>query len=227
MRAIWSQVCSHRCRAVDAEHGALALLAREAGDHAGLRRPGHRAHDDRVEEESERGLLVGDLAGPACEPVAAERVVGGAGRDRVRLAAALADVVERLFPALAEPDVEARVGQPHVGAHDPREEDVADLLVAGVVPVDPVLLHEHAGEAEVRRDRRDLARVVRLDAADRDERVAALRERVGSEVLELAHLVAAVGEAGVAVLALGPDLDLAAEVLARGARADGPGRGRR
>ena len=62
-------------------------------------------------------------------------------------------------------------------------------------------------------DRGDLARVVRLDAADRDERVAALGERVGGEVLELAHLVAAVGEARVAVLALGPDLDLAAEVL--------------
>ena len=66
-----------------------------------------------------------------------------------------------------------------------------------------------------RRDGRDLARVVRLDAADRDERVAALRERVGGEVLELAHLVAAVGEPGVAVLALGPDLDPAAEVLAQ------------
>ena len=158
-------------------------------------------------------LLVGDLAGPAREPVAAERMVRGAGRDRVGLAAALADVVERLFPALAEPDVEARVGQPHVGAHDPREQDVADLLVARVVPVDPVLLHEHAGKAEVRCDRRDLARVVGLHAADRDEGVAALRERVGGEVLELAHLVAAVGEAGVAVLALGPDLDLAAEVL--------------
>ena len=70
-------------------------------------------------------------------------------------------------------------------------------------------------EAEMRGDGCDLARVVRLDAADRDERVAALRERVGGEVLELARLVAAVREAGVAVVALGPDLDLAAEVLAQ------------
>ena len=56
-----------------------------------------------------------------------------------------------------------------------------------------------------RRGGRDLARVVGLDAADRDERVAALGERVGDEVLELARLVAAVGEAAVAVVALGPD----------------------
>ena len=105
--------------------------------------------------------------------------------------------------------------EPHVRAHDPREEDVADLVVDGVGPLDPVLLHEDAAEAEPRGDGRDLAGVVRLHAADRDERVAALRECVGGEVLELAHLVAAVGQARVAVLALGPDLDRAAEVLAQ------------
>ena len=138
---------------------------------------------------SERRLLVGDLAGPAGEPVAAERMVGGAGRDRVRLAAALADVVERLLPALAEPDVEARVGQPHVGAHDAGEEDVADQLVARVVPVDPVLLHEHAGEAEVRCHRRDLPRVVGLDAADRDEGVTALREASAARYSSLRTLL--------------------------------------
>ena len=60
-------------------------------------------------------------------------------------------------------------------------------------------------------DAGDLAGVVRLDAADRHQRVAALGERVGDEVLELAHLVAAERDARVAVLALGPDLDLAAE----------------
>jgi hypothetical protein len=57
--------------------------------------------------------------------------------------------------------------------------------------------------------------VVRLHAADRDERVAPLRERVRGEVLELAHLVAAVREARVTVLALRPDVDAAAEVLAQ------------
>src|SRR5262249_53473223 len=79
----------------------------------------------------------------------------------------------------------------------------------------PVLLHEHAAEPEVRGDGGDLARVVRLDAADRDERVAAGGERVGDEVLELAHLVAAVREPRVAVVALRPELDLAAEVRAQ------------
>jgi hypothetical protein len=67
--------------------------------------------------------------------------------------------------------------------------------------------------------------VVRLDAADRHERVAALRERVGDEVLELADLVAAERDAGVAVLALGPDLDRAAQrALRRGSGwiGDGP-----
>ena len=53
--------------------------------------------------------------------------------------------------------------------------------------------------------------MVRLDAADRHEGVASLRERVGDEVLEFADLVATERDAGVAVLALGPDLDIAAE----------------
>ena len=88
-------------------------------------------------------------------------------------------------------------------------------LVDGVVPVDPVLLHEDALQPEVRRDGGDLTRVVRLDSADRDERVAALRKRVGGEELELARLVPAVGEPGVAVVALRPHVDLAAEVLAQ------------
>ena len=142
-------------------------------------------------------------------------MVGGAGRDRVRLPACGAHGLERLLPARPESDVEARVRQPHVGAHDPREQDVADPLVARIVPVDPVLLHEDALQAEVRSDGGDLARVIRLHAADRHERVAALRERVGGEELELPRLVAAVREAGVAVVALRPHVHLAAEVLAQ------------
>ena len=49
-------------------------------------------------------------------------------------------------------------------------------------------------------------------------------EGLGHQVLELAHLVTAEGDAGVAVLAFGPDLDLTAERLAEAAqRMDGGG----
>ena len=47
------------------------------------------------------------------------------------------DLVERLLPAAPEADVEAGVVEPHVGAHDPRQQDVADPVVDGVGPVDP------------------------------------------------------------------------------------------
>jgi hypothetical protein len=77
-----------------------------------------------------------------------------------------------------------------------------------------VLLHEDASEPESSRDGCDLAGVVRLNAADRDERVAILGERLGREVLELAYLVASVSQSRVAVLPLGPDIYLAAKVLA-------------
>jgi hypothetical protein len=53
------------------------------------------------------------------------------------------------------------------------------------------------------------------NAADRDERVAPLREGVSGEVFELAHLVAAVREARVAVFPLRPDVDRVAEMLAQ------------
>ena len=78
-----------------------------------------------------------------------------------------------------------------------------------------MLLHEDAAKAEAGRHGRDLTCVVRLDAADRDERVAPLRDRICREVLELAHLVAAVGQPGVAVLPLRPDVDRATQVLAQ------------
>ena len=142
-------------------------------------------------------------------------MVGGAGRNRIRLAAALLDRRECVLPAPPDPDVEAGRVEPHVRTHDPREEDVADLVVDDVRPFHPALLHEDATKAKPCRDGRDLTGVVRLHAADRDERVAPLREGVGGEVLELAHLVAAVRQARVAVLSLRPDVDGATEMLAQ------------
>ncbi len=105
---------------------------------------------------------------------------------------------DRLLPRLLEPDAEPGGREPHVGAHEPRQQDVADPVVHRVRPVDPVLLHEHGLQPEVRGDGGDLPGVVGLHAADRHERVGALRERVGHEVLELAGLVAAEREAAVA-----------------------------
>ena len=103
--------------------------------------------------------------------------------------------------------------QPDVRAHDPRQQDVADLVVDRVGPVDPALLDQDGLQPELRGDGGHLPGVVGLDAADRDQRVGTLGQRVGDEVLQLAGLVAAVGEAAVAVLALGPDRG-AAEVRA-------------
>jgi hypothetical protein len=53
------------------------------------------------------------------------------------------------------------------------------------------------------RDCSDLPRLIRLDAADRDQRVAALRQRLGDQIFKLASLVAAECEAAVSVFSLG------------------------
>ena len=103
-----------------------------------------------------------DLVRPVREAQPAERVVGCAGRDRVRRAAATPRPPDSAAPRLLEPDVEARRVEPHVGAHDARQQDVADPVVDRVGPVDPVLLHQHGLEAEVRGHRGHLAGVVGL-----------------------------------------------------------------
>src|SRR5690606_7006284 len=178
---------------------------REAGDHPGLRAAGDRADDDGVEHHAQLALLLGDLMRPVGEAEPAERVVGSTRRDRIGLATGFLDLADGLLPAVFELDAELGLHQAHVGAGEPADEDVAHLVVDGVRPVDPAFLDQHAFHADASGDRRDLAGVVGLHTADGDERVAALRQCVGDQVLELAGLVPAEGDAGVAVLAFGPD----------------------
>ncbi len=157
------------------------------------------------------------------KPKTAERMVGRARGDGIWRAAGGLDVGQRLLPARLEADAEPFAHHADVGAEDAAQQDVADPVVDRVGPVHPALLHQHALQPDTCRDRGNLARVVGLHAADRHQRVAALGERVGDQVLELPGLVAPERESAVAVLALGPDLG-AAEVLAEPLqRVDGGG----
>jgi hypothetical protein len=149
------------------------------------------------------------LVRPVRETQPAQPVVGRAGRDRVGGTAGSDDLGEGRLPALLEPDAETGLHQPHVGPGQPADQDVADLVVDAVRPVHPALLHEHTLQTRRGGDGRDLPGVVGLDAADRHQRVGTLRERVGDQVFQLAGLVAAVCDAGVAVLPLRPDLGTA------------------
>src|SRR5699024_1272351 len=171
-----------------------ALEGGDSGEHAGMRRAGHGAHDDGVEEDAELLLLLGDLIGPVREAEAAEPVLRGSGRDRVRLPSGLLDLGQGALPARADADVESRRIETDIGAHDARELDIADLVVARVLPIDPAVLHEAGLETEVGGDGRGLAGVVGLIAADRDEGVRARGEDVGNDVFELARLGPAEGE---------------------------------
>ena len=153
------------------------------------------------------GLLCRQLVGEMRVAEPAERVVRGARRNRVGLAALAPHLLERTLPGFLHRRRIARPLQHRLGAHEAGEQDVADLVVNGVVPVRPFLLHEAAAQPEHGGDGGHLTGVVRLDVADRDQRVAALRQRVGREPLQLAHLVAAEGEARGDVVALCPDLD--------------------
>src|SRR6185437_10228099 len=132
-------------------------------------------------------------------------MVGSASRDGIWPTAGFFDLPQRLFPALLEADAEFSGYEPHVRPGQPADQDVADLVVDRIWPVHPAFLDEHALEAYPGRDRRDLAGVVGLHAADRNQRVAAFGQGIGDQVLQLARLVTAVGDPRVTVLALGPD----------------------
>src|SRR5690606_32571333 len=196
-------------RRVDADDASL-WAARvgelgESGDHACLGAARDRADDDRVEEDAEFAFLGGHFVGPVGETETAERVVGGARRNGVRRAAGFLDVADGLLPAFLEADAELGADEPDVRAGQSAEQDVADPVVDGIRPVDPTFLDQDAFHPGAGGHRGDLASVIGLHAADGDEGVAALRQGVGDQVLELAGLVATEGDAGVAVFPLGPD----------------------
>ncbi len=132
-------------------------------------------------------------------------MVRGSGGDGVRHPAGGANLIQRLLPAGFDADPELRFDKLHVGAHDPGQQDIADPVVKRVRPVDPAFLYQHGLEAQTCRDRGNLPGVVGLHPADRDQRVRSLRQRVWHEVLQLANLVATVGEPGIAVLPFRPD----------------------
>jgi hypothetical protein len=96
MRAICSQVCATVAEPSIPRTARAPPPARRSRNYPGLRRAGDGADDHGVEEDAELLLLVGDLIRPARKPETAERMVGGAGRDRIRLASALLDRRERV-----------------------------------------------------------------------------------------------------------------------------------
>src|SRR5262249_17343076 len=153
-----------------------------------------------------------DLFGKADEAEAAQPMVRRPGRNRIGVTTLPAHILERILPAPLELDTETLLHQLDLGAHEPAQQDVADTVVDGIGIVDPILLNETAFEPELGGDGRHLARVVGLDTADRDQRVAVLLQRLRDQVFELSDLVAAERQSAVAILAFCIDLNLPAKM---------------
>ena len=98
---------------------------------------GHRAHHDRVEEQAELASCSATSSAPAGEAEATQGMVGGARGDHIGSPGGL-DGGGALLQLGPEADGEAGMGGAvYVGAHDPRQQDVADSLVGGVCPARP------------------------------------------------------------------------------------------
>ena len=74
-------------------------------------------------------------------------MVRSSGRNIVRLATFLSNIVYGLFGRGLVANVEGLVVEPDVAAHEVREQDVAGFVVEGRVDRDPFLLHGNCFEA--------------------------------------------------------------------------------
>ena len=134
--------------------------------------------------------------------------------DRIGLCARRFDRFQGSPPTVPDADVESCGIRAETATQYPRELDVADLVMGRLGPVDPVLLDGDGTEAQVAGHACHLPGGVGLDPAYRLQGVAPLLRGVGDQVLQLADLVAAEGDARVAVPAPDPDLHPATERLA-------------
>ena len=148
-----------------------ASVLGEPDDHAGLGRAGDRADDEESKAKPSSALLGAHFFGETDIAEPAEFVDAGAGWNGVGTPALLFDLLQRIFPTRADADVETFVDEPHVGAHDAAQLDVTDAVVDGVLVGNPGLLHQPALHADLGGDGGHHAGVVRLHAADRDQRV--------------------------------------------------------
>lgn len=123
-----------------------------------------------------------NLECPPSETKTTERMVGSTSGDVVRLATGRLELVGELGEGSLVLDAKGRRVETDVAAHETGELDVADLLVTGVVPLDPVLLNSGGLETELCSDGRHGAGVVGLNSADGDEGIGALGLGLSGEV---------------------------------------------
>src|SRR6185437_17168481 len=100
-------------------------------------------------------------------------------------------------------------------SHDPRQLYVTDPIVNRIRVVNPVLLNQNATHAKMRGNGGHLPRLIRLNATDGDQCVAALLEGFGNQVFQFAGFISAVRQATVAVFSLGKKLNASTKMCAQ------------
>ena len=184
----------------------------ETYDHARLRRARYDAHDNVVELEPQPGFLCADLFRKPDVAEPTELVHRCAGRNSVRFATGVPNRLDRVLPALANPDVETVLDNPAVGPHQSGHQDIADAVIHRIFVWHPAFLNDDAFHSNLGRGCGDETRVVRLHSADGDQRIGTGCNCVRHDVLELSEFVTAHCETGVAVFSLGVDFYLAPEM---------------
>ena len=195
----------------DADQRDLDVVAEEARRHAAMRARAARADDDGIERQPHVEPLLLHLLHAGDVAQAADRVRAAA-RDDVALAAVRGEFLGDLRHGGAH----VRAARHHGDGLDAHQLE-HEVVAAGFLPVavgHALLDHEAALQPFLDRGGERDAAMVGLRRAAGDQRVGALRQRVGRQELELAGLVAA-GEQAQQVVALDPDLRADAARAAR------------
>src|SRR5437899_12815077 len=108
--------CLGRLRlAINTIYSSRTVLSSEARNHPCLGATRDRAHDDRVEEDSDLMFLLLHLLGPPGEAQSTKPVVGRSCRNGIRLTTRGLDLAECLLPAHFEAYAEPFFHESHFG----------------------------------------------------------------------------------------------------------------
>src|SRR5262249_60309348 len=118
------------------------IVGRETYDHSPLGGASDNAHDYVVELEAHLRLLGAHLLSKADIAESAVLVHRGAGRDGIGLPARILHRLDGVLPALTETDVEAVGDDAALGAHQTRQQDIADSVVDRILMRDPAFLDD-------------------------------------------------------------------------------------
>lgn len=170
-------------RSIDANDLAAFAFSDSSYHETRVRRPCHATDNQSIEEDTELLLLLGELNNKVGETKTSEFVVTRSGRNVIRFATLLSNIVHSLLCRSLVADVEWLIVKSDIAAHQAGQQNVAGLVVKRRVNGDPFLLHSDCLETRSGRCSSDSTCVITLYASNGDQSIASFGDGVRNEIL--------------------------------------------